>query len=298
MPRSRLVPSLLLAAVIAVSGCASFDTWQRRAIFQPSPVAADTTRRAPAHVEEMDLRVGQAGETIHAWYVRAEQPDAPTLLFLHGARRNLYGSQARIDRWRDMGFNVLAVDYRGFGRSTERLPSADSTIEDTRVAFAELVRREPDSAKRYVYGYSLGGALAIDLAAREDGLAGVILESTFTSIGDVVQRSKWGWVPGLSLLVTQEFNSVGRMAHVNEPILIIHGTEDRIIPHEMADELAAAVGRVAQPLRRVLKIDGASHWGVPSVAGSTYDRAIRDFLQVAGTTASAAALAITPATVR
>ena len=297
MSRSRFVPCFLLTAVIAVSGCASFDTWQRRAIFQPSPVA-DTTRGAPAGVEEMDLPVGQAGESIHAWYVRAEQPDAPTLLYLHGARRNLYGSQARIERWRTMGFNILAVDYRGFGRSTERLPSADSTIEDTQVAFAELVRREPDPAKRYVYGYSLGGALAIDLAAREDGLAGVILESTFTSIGDVVQRSKWGWVPGLSLLVTQEFDSVGRMARVNEPILIIHGTEDRIIPHQMADELAAAVGRVTQPLRRVLKIDGASHWGVPSVAGSAYDKAIRDFLQVAGSAAPGAALASTPTTVR
>ena len=298
MLRSRLVSSLLLAAVIAVSGCASFDSWQRRAIFQPSPVAADTTRRAPSGVEEVDLPVGGEGDTVHAWYARAADEDAPTLLFLHGARRNLYGNQSRIERWRDMGFNVLAVDYRGFGRSTERLPSANSTIEDTQVAFAELVRREPDPARRYVYGYSLGGALAIDLAAREDGLAGVILEATFTSIGDVVQRSKWGWVPGLSMLVTQEFDSVGRMAHVNEPILIIHGTEDRIIPHQMADELAAAVGRVSQPLRRVLKIDGASHWGVPSVAGANYDKAVRDFLAVAGSAAPSAALASMPTAVR
>jgi len=298
MFRFRLAPSLLLAAVIAVSGCASFDTWQRRAIFQPSPVAGDTARRAPSGVEEMDLAVGHEGDSVHAWYARAQGEDAPTLLFLHGARRNLYGSQARIERWRDMGFNVLAIDYRGFGRSTERLPSANSTIEDTQAAFAELVRRESDPAKRYIYGYSLGGALAIDLAAREDGLAGVILEATFTSIGDVVQRSKWGWVPGLSMLVTQEFDSVGRMAHVNEPILIIHGTEDRIIPHQMADELAAAVGRVAQPLRRVLKIDGASHWGVPSVAGPAYDKAVRDFIVVAGSAAPSAALSSMPTAVR
>ena len=298
MFRSRLVPAFLLAAVIAGSGCASFDSWQRRAIFQPSPVAADTSRSAPAGAEEMDLAVGSSGDTIHAWYMRADHDEAPTLLFLHGARRNLYGSQARIERWRTMGFNVLAVDYRGFGRSTERLPSANSTIEDTQAAFEELVRREPDPARRYVYGYSLGGALAIDLAAREDGLAGVILEATFTSIGDVVQRSKWGWVPGLSMLVTQEFDSVGRMARVNEPILIIHGTEDRIIPHQMADELAAAVGRVAQPLRRVLKIDGASHWGIPSVAGSTYDKAVRDFLSVASTSAATAGLASTPTAIR
>jgi alpha-beta hydrolase superfamily lysophospholipase len=293
MSASRLILSVLVAAVIAVSGCASFDTWQRRAIFQPAPIPEDAAYHAPAGADEFDLQVGN-GHTVHGWYLRNERDDAPTLLFLHGARRNLYGVQGRIERWRNMGFHVLAIDYRGFGRSTNLLPSADSTIEDTRAAFAEFVRREPDPARRYVYGYSLGGALAIDLASREDGLAGVILESTFTSIGDVVQRSKWGWVPGLSLLVTQEFNSIGRMAEVNEPLLIIHGTEDRIIPHEMADELAAAVGRLTQPLRRVLKIDGASHWGIPTVAGASYDQAVRDFVSVVASAAPSAALASTP----
>jgi pimeloyl-ACP methyl ester carboxylesterase len=286
MSRSRLLSIAFF--VFAISGCASLDQWQRRAIFQPSPVAVDSSRQAPGGVEEFDLPVG-GGDVVHAWYLRAAQSDAPTLLFLHGARRNLYGSQTRIERWQAIGFNVLAIDYRGFGRSTERLPSEQTAIEDTRVAFAELVRREPDPNKRYVYGYSLGGALAVDLAAREDGLAGVILESTFTRIGDLVQRSKWGWVPGLSLLVTQEFDSLARIELVNEPVLLIHGTQDRIIPHEMADELAAAVGRLAQPLRRVVKVDGASHWGVPMVAGSTYDRAVREFLATAAPAAAAVA---------
>lgn len=286
--RSRL---LLLAVLscLAVTGCASLDTWQRRAIFQPSPFDASPWRSAPAGVEEFDIAVGP-GEHVHAWYLTAADADAPTLLYLHGARRNLYGTAGRIERWRDMGFNVLAIDYRGFGRSSERLPSEQSAMEDTRAAYRELVRRQPDPGKRYVYGYSLGGAMAIDLAAHEDGLAGVILESTFTRIGDLVERSKWGWVPGLRLLVTQEFNSLARMERVNEPVLLLHGTADRIIPHEMADELAAAARSIAEPLRRVIKFEGASHWGIPMVAGSAYDAAVRDFLARAGSAATTAAL--------
>ena len=284
MSRTRLLTAALF--VLAVSGCASFDQWQRRAIFQPSPVAIDSSRQAPDGVEEVDLAVGN-GDVVHAWYVRAARSDAPTLLFLHGARRNLYGNQTRIERWQALGFNVLAIDYRGFGRSTERLPSEQTAIEDTRVAFAELLRREPDPNKRYLYGYSLGGALAIDLAAREDGLAGVILESTFTRIGDLVQRSKWGWVPGLSMLITQEFDSLARIELVNEPVLLIHGTQDSIIPHQMADELASAVGHLGHPLRRVVKVDGAGHWGVPMVAGTTYDRAVHEFVATAAPAAAA-----------
>jgi fermentation-respiration switch protein FrsA (DUF1100 family) len=96
-------------------------------------------------------------------------------------------------------------------------------------------------------------------------------------------------VPGLSLLVTQEFDSLARIELVNEPILLIHGTQDPIIPHEMADQLAAAVGGLAQPMRRVVKVDGASHWGVPMVAGATYDRAVREFLAAAAPAAAAIA---------
>jgi alpha-beta hydrolase superfamily lysophospholipase len=209
------------------------------------------------------------------------------VLFLHGARRNLNGSVARMERMRAVGFNVLAIDYRGFGKSSARLPSEESAIQDTRRAFEELKRREPDASKRFVYGYSLGGALAIELAARENGIAGVIVEASFTSIPDLVRNSKWGWVPGVTTLVTQDFDSIGRIAQVEEPLLFLHGVNDGVVPHQMSDRLAAAATKVPAERKRVLKIDGANHRGVQSVGGKRYDEAVRSFAQLAVQTASA-----------
>jgi alpha-beta hydrolase superfamily lysophospholipase len=275
-----------LGVAALVAGCATFDDWQRKAIFQHGASERWMQYDAPAGAEQFGLTLAN-GEHVHAWYLATDKQQAPTVLFLHGARRNLNGSASRIERLRAVGFNVLAVDYRGFGKSSSRLPSETSAIEDTRRAFEELKRREPDAAKRFVYGYSLGGALAIELAARENGIAGVIVEASFTSIPDLIRYSKWGWVPGMSLLVTQDFDSLGRIAQVDEPLLFLHGMNDGVVPHQMSDRLAAAAARVPASLKRVVKVDGANHRGVQSVGGPRYDEAVRTFANLAIRSASA-----------
>lgn len=287
---------LVVAAAIGVvaTGCATLDAWQRRAIFQTEAAKRFVADGPPAGVESFDLRLAN-GDTVNGWYARANRADAPTVLFLHGARRNLVGSASRIERWRVIGFHVLAIDYRGFGRSSARLPSEDSALEDARAAFDELARREPDPSRRFLYGYSLGGALAIALAAERDGIAGVVVEASFTRIADLVRQSSWGWVPGITWLVTQRFDSEARIRRVNEPLLFIHGTDDRIVPHTMSDRLAAAARAVPPELKRVVKIEGARHYGAMSLGGEAYVRAVRDFTHTAS---EAALLAASAAAVR
>jgi hypothetical protein len=282
---------IVFATVLALgaSGCASLDGWQRKAIFQHTSSQRFVHIEAPEATETFDLPLAN-GDKVHAWYLRADgvgTRDAPTVLFLHGARRNLNGSASRMTHWQSLGFNVLAIDYRGFGRSTPILPSEASAIEDTRRAFEELKRREPDSAKRFVYGYSLGGALAIALAAHEDEIAGVVVESSFTSIPDLVRTTKWGWLPFVGMLVTQDFNSLARIARVNEPLLLLHGTSDGVVPHDMADRLFAAAVGVSAENKRVVKIEGAGHRGVIGVGGERYDRAVREFTATARHAATA-----------
>jgi alpha-beta hydrolase superfamily lysophospholipase len=152
-------------------------------------------------------------------------------------------------------------------------------------AFEELRRRQPDPARRFVYGHSLGGALAIRLAAGNEAegqaLAGVVVESSFTTIADMLGTMRWGWVPGLRWLVTQPFDSLDRVAQVDEPLLLIHGTADRVVPHEMSDRLYAAAGNVRGGLKTLLKIEGASHSGVSRAGGERYERALRDFVEEA-----------------
>lgn len=134
-----------------------------------------------------------------------------------------------------------------------------------RVRDTALVERaahgQPDPAKRFLYGHSLGGAIAIDVATRPDlpAFAGLIVESSFTSIAAMLRTLKWGKLPGASLLVTQPFASVKKLAMLSNPMLLLHGTADRVVPHTMSDELFAAAIKVPENLKRIVKIDGASY---------------------------------------
>jgi hypothetical protein len=276
--------TLLLGALTigaGAAGCASLDEWQRQAIFDPRNGNQRWFSDPLPGTEQFDVKLAN-GHTLNFWYVPQEDAKrAPTVLYLHGARWNLNGSVFRMSRWVDLGFNVLAVDYRGFGKSTELLPSEETAYEDARAAFEELKRREPDAARRFIYGHSLGGALAIDLAAgplkqSENGVGGIIIESTFTSIPAVVRGMKYGWVPGIGLVVTQPFDSATKIGKVETPLLIIHGTADGIVPHAMADELFAAA---ASKVKKVIKIEGGTHSGASRVGGATYRDAVLDFVR-------------------
>ena len=287
-------PLALLAIAVglggAFAGCASLDEWQRQAIFNPARDNPRWFSEPIAGTEEYDVELPN-GHRVHMWHIA--QPKnaaaAPTVLYLHGARWNMNGSVFRIARWHELGFNVLAVDYRGFGKSTDLLPSEESATEDTRLAFEELKRRQPEPSRRYLYGHSLGGALAIDLAARElkenpNAVAGVVIESTFTSIPDVVRGTKWGWVPGIGLAVTQPFDSMSKIRELRAPLLVLHGTADGVVPHTMADELYAAAGSSD---KRLVKIEGGTHSGSSRTGGSVYRGAVLDFVRRTGATTTA-----------
>lgn len=278
-------PLTLLLSALAIGGgavgCASLDEWQRQAIFDPRNGNQRWFSEPLPGTEEFDVKLAN-GHQLHFWYVPQEDAKrAPTVLYLHGARWNLNGSVFRMSRWADLGFNVLAVDYRGFGKSTELLPSEDTAYEDARVALEELKRRQPDPSRRFIYGHSLGGALAIDLAAgplrnAKNEVGGIIIESTFTSIPAVLRGMKYGWVPGIGLVVTQPFDSANKIGKVETPLLIIHGTADGVVPHAMADELYEAA---ASKVKKVIKIEGGTHSGASRVGGAAYRDAVLDFVR-------------------
>ncbi|WP_251863938.1 alpha/beta fold hydrolase [Achromobacter sp. Marseille-Q4962] len=275
--RRFLAASFLAAA--SVVGCSQLDSWQREAIFSPQTQPQSWWREPAAGTEVFDLVLAN-GDKVRAWYRQSRLAGAPTVLYLHGARWNLNGSAFRIEGWARMGYSVLAIDYRGFGASTPRLPSESSAQEDAEAGLRELARRQPDPARRFVYGHSLGGAIAIDLAARPDlpDFAGLIVESSFTSISAMLGTLKWGKVPGASLLVTQPFDSVDKLAAMHTPMLFLHGTADRVVPHTMSDELFAAARGVAPDLKRLVKIEGASHSGAFR-SGAQYEDAVRGFMR-------------------
>ena len=276
----------------AAGGWTRFDSWQRETIFRIDPEQLRWYSEAPEGTEVFDLALAN-GDRVRAWYLPAAgspQDRPPTVLYLHGARWNLHNSVFRLRRWHELGFNMLAIDYRGFGESTPLLPSEDSAFEDVLAAFDELRRREPDPSWRFVYGHSLGGALALRLGAAEQTdrveLAGIVVESTFTSIADLAAQMRLGWLPGLRFLVTQPFDSERHIASVDEPILLIHGTADRLVPHAMSERLHDAAGAVRGGVKRLLIVDGASHSGVSRAGGERYERAVAEFVEAAAAEAA------------
>ncbi|MDP3835392.1 MAG: alpha/beta hydrolase, partial [Hydrogenophaga sp.] len=122
---------------------------------------------------------------------------------------------------------------------------------------------------RYIFGHSLGGAIAIELAAQVKDEAGTVVEGTFTSIPDVVSTFKWGWLP-VSLLITQRFEAVRRVPEIGSPLLVVHGGDDRLIQPELGRKLfEAATGRKAFVL-----VEGGSHHNTNSVGQAQYRTAL------------------------
>ena len=134
----------------------------------------------------------------------------------------------------------------------------------------------PQGSRRYLYGHSLGGAVAIDLAARvaPGEAAGLITEATFTSVPDVVAASAYGWLP-VGFLITQRFDALEKIRKVGLPKLIMHGTADGVVPHAMGDALYAA----ATEPKRLVKFDGASHSGIAWGSAEQYRQAVAAFVE-------------------
>lgn len=262
---------LALGAVFA--GCSSLDTQQRKWIFMAS--ASTSTLAADRGDGMKDVWIehrpggGDKPVKLHALWLAHEKPDAPVLLYLHGARRNIEGSAFRIRQMRDFGFSVLAVDYRGFGHSTDELPSEDIVYEDARAAWAWLAENHPARA-RYIYGHSLGGAIAVHLATQANDAHGLIVEGTFTSIPDVFRTMKWGWLP-LEPLITQRFDSVSKIDKVKVPVMVVHGSRDRLIPVDLGRRLYER----ATATKRFVLVEGGTHYSTSLVGSSQYREALK-----------------------
>jgi len=269
---------LLILTVLIGIAYVQLDRWQRDRIFAVETSARTWWREPPAGTEVFDLHHDN-GETVRAWYLPSPNANAPTVLYLHGARWNLNGSAFRMQGWADMGYSMLAIDYRGFGTSSPRQPSERSAAADARLALAELARRQPDSARRFVYGHSLGGAIAIGAVTHNDiPVAGLIIEAGFTRIADMLATQSWGWIPGLRWIITQPFDTIGTIATLEHPILFLHGTADTVVPPAMSDALFAAAQRVPPDLKRLVKLQGVAHSnGVYS--GAVYRDAIVQFIR-------------------
>ncbi|MFL6532561.1 MAG: alpha/beta hydrolase [Pseudomonas sp.] len=280
--RRWLAWSLMIAMVVGLPvGCAALQHKERELVFRIEPGTASWFNGLPSGLQEFDLKPKhfKAGENIHGWWWPAERKNAPAILYLHGVRWNLTGQLFRIQQLRALGYSVLAIDYRGFGKSQGDLPSEASVYEDARIAWERLQVLQPDPALRLIYGHSLGGAVAVNLAAElgqeaaTNGSAvparGLVIESTFTSLGDVATAMADTSLP-VRWLLSQKFDSIDKIGEINMPLLIVHGAADNYVSPRFSEQLFKA----AREPKRLLMVPGATHNNSMSLAGRTYRQAL------------------------
>jgi uncharacterized protein len=266
----------VVAALVfaSLAGCATLDTQQRKWIFQPSDRSWWGGAQAADGMDDVWIEFNSAEDKqpvkLHGLWLPHKHADAPVLLYLHGARWDVRSSAHRMQRMHELGFSVLGIDYRGFGKSTNTLPSEDLAHEDALAAWQWLGQQQPQ-AKRFVFGHSLGSAIAVRLATEVEDISGVIVEGGFTSIPDVFSTMKWGWLP-LGPLITQRFDAVSRLDKLKAPLLVVHGANDNLIKPDLG---RALYERAKQPKRFVL-VEGGTHHNTNAVGQVQYRQAVAE----------------------
>src|SRR6267378_376638 len=271
--RKAVLYACLAASSAYVSAGAVLWAAQTHLIFEPmrNLVVAPAELSFPV----ADVMIPVRGETLHAWWMPGSRTDGKLILYFHGNDGNVSTSVSETALLRELGFTVLAVDYRGYGESDGKFPSEASVYEDAEAALAALVSWEIEPRDIYVYGHSLGAAIAIDLAARHPELGGLIIESGFTSIYDMARREPQYGVYPVRLLLNQRFDSISKVSRLELPVLYIHGTADQVVPYAMGEQLFKASGG----RKRFIAIGGGLHANNAAVGGPLFRAAIRGFIE-------------------
>ena len=277
MARRSLTFRLARGLIAAIAGAyllivSALWYWQASFIFQPSPVVETTPGDLGVKFEKVVLPIG--GGQVAGWWVPSQDPHATTLLYSHGNAANVGANAPGVVRFQKAGLNVFIYDYRGYGESTGGPPREKHTYEDAERAWTYLVaERHIAPATIVIYGHSLGGVVAIDLASKHADAGALITESTLTSIADLADGMRNARLLPVRLILTERFDALSRIRAVHVPTLILQGQEDT--NHlTMGQRLYDAAN---DPKRRAV-IPGGGHNDSAEVNPTAYFAALNGFL--------------------
>ena len=298
----RLRTGKLLLSIVSIltftyaAFCLFLFARQRHLIYRPKAESAllPSTPAFDLPYEDVWISIANSNEKLHGWWISASAAKekyraianepvniletSKVMLYFCGVGRNMgdYNYLARVAAFRQLGFSVLVVDYRGYGQSKGNFPSESQVYQDAEAAwnYLQTVRRIPPQ-QILIYGESLGGAIALDLAIQQPQAGGLIMQSSFTSMKDAVRSRGFLQLFPTDLLLTERFNSVEKIRSLQIPVLFLHGFNDSVVPANMSQQLYNA----APHPKQIFFIAGANHVRIYQPADQSYLRAIQRFVE-------------------
>jgi uncharacterized protein len=213
------------------------------------------------------------GVKVHSWWIPNDNAKL-TFLAFHGNAANITNRAQVYAFLRASPANVLALEYRGYGRS-EGIPSEAGFYRDADAAYQYLVSTKRIDPKSIIsFGQSIGTAVAAQLASHRE-VGAVVLEAPFPSASRLARKFYW-FLPGLSLLVHSQFNTQARLRETTAPLLVVHCTQDPIIPFK----LGQAVYNSATQIKFLVSINSLCHEESSLMAPTEYRTALQKFLSI------------------
>lgn len=284
----KVVRSVVTAAVLAavatgaaLAGCGqSLDAflYQRTRVNEyqlPAEGRVPEETVAADRLEVVSIPVNDQ-VTLGAVYVHA-LPDQRRghLIYFHGQCCNLEQHIDRAKRLSNLGYDVLAFDYRGWGTSTDVAPTEPGLLEDSRAVLAWFVARTGVPASRLTYyGRSFGAAVATQLAEVEPP-AVLVLESAFASVARLKEDSTRMDFP-VGYISEGTWDNVARIARVDAAVLLLHGLADDFVRPEFSEEIFAA----ARDPKSLVLVPGADHGSIPRQMGEGYGATLHEWISV------------------
>jgi uncharacterized protein len=281
--RRMRLGTLVKGLVIAyVSTCLFLWIGQRHLMFHPYHEIVAVPSSSPWNMPYQEIVIPTASGHLKGWWIpadphRVEDSTPPrVLLFLGGAGGNKSHYLDRVEGLRQLGFSLLIFDYRGYGESPGDFPSETQFYKDSQAAWDYLIQQQKVPPQRiFLYGESLGGAIALDLAVKQPQAAGLIVQSSFTSMTDIARWRGFSWLFPIDLLLTQKFDSIAKVRSLQIPVLFIHGTADEVVPFKMGQRLFST----APSPKYLHVVPEAGHDRLLRSGEQSYLKAIQRFIQ-------------------
>jgi len=237
--------------------------------FHPDNVNVIPKNRLPQGIQEITVTTEDEVE-ITSLYIPSAGSEK-VLIYFHGNAGNIYHRIPSLLQLHEFGVNVVGVSYRGYGKSGGA-PSEEGVYQDGEAIFKYVIENLGFTKRNIIiFGRSIGTTVAINTAKHED-IGGIILVTPLTS-GKA--QAKAGGLASISSLAGNSFDNITKMKSVKAPLLVIHGTKDRVIPYSMGKDIFDT----AHARKKFIKVEGADHNNLHDLYGQEYWAPIFSFIK-------------------